>query len=85
MLHSQSRLIVQDDKAATQELQLAIENLKDGDYTVLIMDDTKNKALPQLKYLFGVVLKTISDQLPTPTSRCPIQIFRRGLCSDTCL
>ena len=65
MLHSQSRLIVQDDKAATQELQVAIENLKDGDYTVLIMDDTKNKALPQLKYLFGVVLKTISDQLPT--------------------
>lgn len=65
MLHSQSRLIVQDDKAATQELRLAIDNLQDGDYTVLIMDDTKNKSLPQLKYLFGVVLKSISDQLPT--------------------
>lgn len=65
MLFAQSRLIIQNNKAATQELLLAIENLKDGDYTLLIMDDTKNKSLPQLKYLFGVVLKTISEQLPT--------------------
>ena len=60
MLHGQARLIVQDNKAAKQEIELAIGNLKDGDYTILIMDDTKNKSLPQLKYLFGVVLKTIS-------------------------
>ena len=65
MLHGQARLIVQDNKAAKQEIELAIGNLKDGDYTILIMDDTKNKSLPQLKYLFGVVLKTISEQLPT--------------------
>ena len=75
MLHGQARLIVQDNKAAKQEIELAIGNLKDGDYTILIMDDTKNKSLPQLKYLFGVVLKTISEQLPTHPSRCPIQIF----------
>ena len=56
---------MQDNKAAKQEIELAIGNLKDGDYTILIMDDTKNKSLPQLKYLFGVVLKTISEQLPT--------------------
>lgn len=65
MLYSQSRLIVQDGKAARHETELAISNLKDGDYTVLIMDDTRNRSLPQLKYLFGVVLKSISDQLPT--------------------
>lgn len=65
MLHGQARLIVQDNKAAKQEIELAIGNLKDGDYTILIMDNTKNKSLPQLKYLFGVVLKTISEQLPT--------------------
>ena len=53
MLHGQARLIVQDNKAAKQEIELAIGNLKDGDYTILIMDDTKNKSLPQLKYLFG--------------------------------
>lgn len=64
MLRSQSRLIVQDCEAATQELHLAIENLEDGDYTVLIFDDAKNKSLNNLKYLFGVVLKSISDQLP---------------------
>ena len=51
MLHGQARLIVQDNKAAKQEIELAIGNL--------------NKSLPQLKYLFGVVLKTISEQLPT--------------------
>ena len=72
MLHGQARLIVQDNKAAKQEIELAIGNLKDGDYTILIMDDTKNKSLPQLKYLFGVVLRTIAY---TPASRCPIQIF----------
>lgn len=41
MLHGQARLIVQDNKAAKQEIELAIGNLKDGDYTILIMDDTK--------------------------------------------
>ena len=73
MLHGQARLIVQDNKAAKQEIELAIGNLKDGDYTILIMDDTKNKSLPQLKYLFGVDnFRTIAY---TPASRCPIQIF----------
>lgn len=64
MLRGQARLIVQDGKAATTETDMAIQTLKDGDYTVLIMDDAKNRSLPQLKYLFGVVLKTISEQLP---------------------
>lgn len=65
MLRSQARLIVQDGRAANQEVDWAIGSLKDGDYTVLILDDAKNKSLPQLKYLFGVVLKSVSDQLPS--------------------
>ena len=65
MLHAQTRLIVQDGKAEMEETGLAIGQLKDGDYTVLIFDDKKNKSLPQLKYLFGVVLKTISEKLPS--------------------
>ena len=65
MLHGQARLIVQDGKACTEATHLAIEELSDGDYTVLIFDDTKNRSLPQLKYLFGVVLKEISEKLPT--------------------
>lgn len=65
MLHGQARLIVQDGKACTEATDLAFEGLSDGDYTVLIFDDTKNRSLPQLKYLFGVVLKEISEKLPT--------------------
>lgn len=65
MLHGQARLIVQDNKACTEAVNLAFDKLKDGGYTVLIFDDTNNRSLPHLKYLFGVVLKEISDQLPT--------------------
>lgn len=46
------------------ELQDSVGNLPDGDYEFLIYDKFKNRSLPQLKYLFGVVLKTISDELP---------------------
>lgn len=65
MLRGQARLIIQDGKAAMQETEKAIEKIKDGDYTVLIFDDTKNRSLSQLKYLFGVVFKTISEELPS--------------------
>ena len=69
-------LLCKTNKAAKQEIEIGYWKFERGDYTILIMDDTKNKSLPQLKYLFGVVLKTISEQLPThPPSRCPIQIF----------
>lgn len=37
-----------------------LEDLLEGDYTVYICDAKKNRSLSQLKYLFGVVLKTIS-------------------------
>ena len=65
MLHGQSRLIVQDGKACTEATNLVFDELPDGDYTVLVFDEAKNRSLPQLKYLFGVVLKRISDQLPS--------------------
>lgn len=42
----------------------SVEKLPEGDYEYLIYDKFKNRSLPQLKYLFGVVLKTISDGLP---------------------
>lgn len=38
--------------------------LPDGNYNYLIFDNKRNRPLPQLKYLFGVVLKSISDALP---------------------
>lgn len=65
MLHGQARLVIQNNEAVTNETLAIVEKLKDGDYTVLILDDAKNRSLPQLKYLFGIVLKTISEQLST--------------------
>ena len=65
MLHGQARLIVQDGKACTEATHLTFDNLPDGDYTVLVFDNAKNRSLPHLKYLFGVVLKEISEKLST--------------------
>lgn len=65
MLYGEAHLIVQDGKVANEAANLAFGKLKDGDYRLLILDETKNRSLPQLKYLFGVVLKTISEKLPT--------------------
>lgn len=48
-----------------EEFEHALAKLKDGKYDYYIFDDNANRILPQLKYLNGVVLKTISDQLPT--------------------
>lgn len=41
----------------------SVDQLPVGDYEYLIYDKRKNRSLPQLKYLCGVVLKTISDGL----------------------
>lgn len=48
------------------EFKRACEKLPDNnDYLFVICDDKKNKNLPYLSYLFSVVLKYISDSLPT--------------------
>lgn len=57
-------ITVQHGKANTQELDEILTNLSDGEYGYLLFDKEKNRVLPQLKYLFGVVLKTISKGLP---------------------
>lgn len=68
MLRGSARLIIQDGKAVRHEVDWAIGDLKDGDYNVFIFDDARNRPLPHLKYLFGVVLKSISEQLSTHPS-----------------
>jgi hypothetical protein len=58
------------------ELDAAIEKLKDGDYDFLITDHQNNKMLPHLTYLFSVVLKGISDQLPDhPSTKALYRYF----------
>ena len=65
MLQAKARIIIQDKKAEVSELLFNLHGVEDGDYVALVFDDTsKNKSLPHMKYLFGVVLKTISDQHP---------------------
>ncbi|RKU69523.1 hypothetical protein DWW91_11030 [Parabacteroides sp. AF17-3] len=46
------------------ELQREIRRLPDGEYSFFICDKKPNKTLPRMKYLYAVVLKTISDELP---------------------
>ena len=56
--------MVQGDYADMKEFKDSLDNLPDGEYGYLLFDKQKNRSLPQLKYLFGVVLKTISENLP---------------------
>jgi len=55
---------VYEDGAGLKDIKDAVDTLPAGAYKYVICDETKNPSLPQLKYLFGVVLRTISDALP---------------------
>ena len=46
------------------ELNRELRSLPDGEYAFYVCDKTMNNVLPRLKYLYGVVLKTISDNHP---------------------
>lgn len=65
MIKKKGALEIAEGVPLTQELDAAVASLKNGTYTFYLIDEGKNRALPQLKYLNGVVLKTISDNLPT--------------------
>lgn len=64
MIKSKGIIMVQGDYADMKEFKDSLDNLPDGEYGYLLFDKQKNRSLPQLKYLFGVVLKTISENLP---------------------
>lgn len=53
-----------DGEPDTNEFGKSVEELEDGEYGYLLFDKEKNRTLPQLKYLNGIVLKAISDELP---------------------
>lgn len=65
MIKKKGPLLVDKGEAQTEALEDAVFELKDGEYEFLIFDNRKNRALPQLKYLFGVVLMSISEGLPS--------------------
>ena len=64
MIRKKGLVIIENGEADTKELLDSVEQLPDGEYKFLLYDEAKNRALPQLKYLFGTVLKTISESLP---------------------
>ena len=55
---------VHEDGVHMEEMLRFVDGLPTGKYDYILVDDSKNRSLPQLKYLFGVVLKTISRELP---------------------
>lgn len=64
MIKKHGTFEVHKDCADLEELLDFVDTLPEGDYHYVIYDKKKNPSLPQLKYLFGVVLKTISEKHP---------------------
>lgn len=65
MIKDKGIIQFRDGYADLQELHETVEKLpQDQEYGYIIFDKKQNRSLPQLKYLFGHVLKSISDQLP---------------------
>lgn len=64
MIRKRGTFEVHKDSADIDEFLDFVNTMSEGEYNFLIYDNRKNRSLPQLKYLFGVILKTISDSLP---------------------
>lgn len=56
-------LQIQDGDVELRRFKRRLLELDDGEYSVFICNKAKNKSLSQLKYLFGVVLRTIANEL----------------------
>ena len=63
-IRSKGIVTVNNGDVDLNEFKESLYDLSDGEYGFLIFDKEKNKTLPQLKYLNGVVLKRISEELP---------------------
>ena len=65
MIKGQGKFRKIDGNLFKHELDASLAKLPDGEnFKFLIVDDKPNRVLPQLTYLFSVLLKVISDQLP---------------------
>lgn len=54
---------IQEGDVELRRFKRRLLELDDGEYSVFICNKAKNKSLSQLKYLFGVVLRTIANEL----------------------
>ena len=63
MIRAKGIIEVQNGCAETDELLNSVDILPEGQYGYLLFDKKKNRSLPQLKFLFGYLLKTLSEEL----------------------
>ncbi len=63
MIRAKGLVNIHEGKADTSELLDSVDLLSDGEYGYLLFDKQKNRSLPQLKFLFGYVLPTLSERL----------------------
>lgn len=70
---------MEDGQPDLREFENGLEKLEDGEYGYLLFDKEKNKTLPQLKYLHGIVLKTISEKLPNHPPVSALYRYFEGL------
>ena len=64
MIKKRGVVEITDRHANTQEMRDSLAKLPDGKYEFWIIGQGELPLLPQLKYLNGVVLRSISEQLP---------------------
>lgn len=63
MIRAKGIIEVNEGYADTDELLDSVDELPNGEYGYLLFDKQKNRSLPQLKFLFGYLLKTLSEEL----------------------
>ena len=61
MIRDKGVINVCEDQIEKVALTDELKQLPNGEYGYLLLDKERNKVLPLLKYLFGLVLKNISD------------------------
>lgn len=63
MIRAKGVIDIHDGYADTSELLDSVDFLPNGEYGYLLFDKQKSRSLPQLKFLFGYVLKTLNEKL----------------------
>ena len=63
MIRAKGIIEIRDGCADTDELLDSVDELPAGEYGYWLFDKKKNRSLPQLKFLFGYLLKTLSEEL----------------------
>ena len=64
MIKAKGVIEVHEGCADTSSFLDSVDLLPNGEYGYLLFDTKKNRLLPQLKFLFGYVLRTLNEELP---------------------